>query len=165
MTACLPALDRLRAVAAPLVVATHAAYLSGFMINGGLAGAAGRGTPASPSSSPVLLPPYFRLVSDACDGRTDVKAYAVRRAARVLRARGDAGRGDRCRAAAGAEAAARHSPADLPSGADIDASSQSRKIPTVLSFYLVPPCWSGSWSAPGAAIPTSRCRCSSPARC
>ena len=83
MTARLPALDGLRAVAALLVVATHAAYLSGATVNAGLLGRlAGRGDFGVAiffALSGFLL--HFRLVSDARDGQTDVKAYAVRRAA------------------------------------------------------------------------------------
>ena len=70
MTARLPALDGLRAVAALLVVATHAAYLSGFTVNGGLLGRlAGRGDFGVAiffALSGFLL--HFRLVSDARDG-------------------------------------------------------------------------------------------------
>ena len=86
VTARLPALDGLRAVAALLVVATHAAYLTGFTVNGGLLGRlAGRGDFGVAiffALSGFLL--HHGLVADARDGRTDLRAYAVRRAARVL---------------------------------------------------------------------------------
>ncbi len=143
MTARLPALDGLRAVAALLVVATHAAYLSGFTVNGGLLGRlAGRGDFGVAiffALSGFLL--HFRLVSDARDGQTDVKAYAVRRAARVLPAYW---------VTLGVVVAIAQPPVRtavaqaltvqtyLP-GADLDAFSQSWSIPTELSFYIVLP--------------------------
>ncbi len=138
----LPALDGLRAVAALLVVATHAAYLTGFTVNGGLLGRlAGRGDFGVAiffALSGFLL--HYRLVSDARDGRTDIRAYAVRRAARVLPAYW----------VTLAVVVAGHQPpvrtagpgarrADLPAGTDIDAFSQSWSIPTELSFYIVLP--------------------------
>ncbi len=143
MTARLPALDGLRAVAALLVVATHAAYLSGFTVNGGLLGRlAGRGDFGVAiffALSGFLL--HFRLVSDARDGQTDVKAYAVRRAARVLPAYWVT----LAVVVAVTQPPVRTAVAQaltvqtyLP-GADIDAFSQSWSIPTELSFYIVLP--------------------------
>ena len=143
MTARLPALDGLRAVAALLVVATHAAYLSGFTVNGGLLGRlAGRGDFGVAiffALSGFLL--HFRLVSDARDGQTDVKAYAVRRAARVLPAYWVT----LAVVVAVAQPPVRTAVAQaltvqtyLP-GTDLDAFSQSWSIPTELSFYLVLP--------------------------
>jgi peptidoglycan/LPS O-acetylase OafA/YrhL len=143
MTARLPALDGLRAVAALLVVATHAAYLSGFTVNGGLVGRlAGRGdfgVAVFFALSGFLL--HFRLVSDARDGQTDVKAYAVRRAARVLPAYWVT----LAVVVAVTQPPVRTAVAQaftvqtyLP-GADIDAFSQSWSIPTELSFYVVLP--------------------------
>ena len=86
MRARLPALDGLRAVAALLVVATHAAYLTGATTSGGLLGRlAGRGDFGVAiffALSGFLL--HHGLAADARDGRTDLRAYAVRRAARVL---------------------------------------------------------------------------------
>lgn len=143
MTARLPALDGLRAVAALLVVATHAAYLSGFTINGGLVGRlAGRGDFGVAiffALSGFLL--HFRLVSDARAGDTDVKAYAVRRAARVLPAYWVT----LAVVVAFAQPPVRTVVAQaltvqtyLPA-ADIDAFSQSWSIPTEVSFYIVLP--------------------------
>jgi peptidoglycan/LPS O-acetylase OafA/YrhL len=143
MTARLPALDGLRAVAALLVVATHAAYLSGFTSNGGLVGRlAGRGDFGVAiffALSGFLL--HFRLVSDARDGQTDVKAYAVRRAARVLPAYWVTlavvvlfAQPPVRTAVAQALAVQTYLP-----GADLDAFSQSWSIPTELSFYIVLP--------------------------
>lgn len=143
MTTRLPALDGLRAVAALLVVATHAAYLTGFTVTGGLVGrVAGRGDFGVAiffALSGFLL--HFRLVSDARDGRTDVRAYAVRRAARVLPAYWVT----LAVVVALAQPPVRTAVAQalavqtyLP-GADIDAFSQSWSIPTELSFYIVLP--------------------------
>ena len=85
MTARLPALDGLRAVAALLVVVTHAAYLTGFTVNGGLLGRlAGRGDFGVAiffALSGFLL--HHRLVSDARDGAH--RPPGVRRAARGSR--------------------------------------------------------------------------------
>ena len=143
MTARLPALDGLRAVAALLVVATHAAYLSGFTVNGGLVGRlAGRGDFGVAiffALSGFLL--HFRLVSDARDQRTDVKAYAVRRAARVLPAYWVT----LAVVVLVAQPPVRTVLAQVlavqtyVAGADIDAFSQSWSIPTELSFYIVLP--------------------------
>ena len=143
MTARLPALDGLRAVAALLVVATHAAYLTGFTVNGGLLGRiAGRGDFGVAiffALSGFLL--HFRLVSDAREGRTDIRAYAVRRAARVLPAYWVT----LAVVVALAQPPVRTVVAQalavqtyLP-GADIDEFSQSWSIPTELSFYIVLP--------------------------
>jgi peptidoglycan/LPS O-acetylase OafA/YrhL len=143
MTARLPALDGLRAVAALLVVVTHAAYLSGFTVNGGLVGRlAGRGDFGVAiffALSGFLL--HFRLASDARDGRTDIRAYAVRRAARVLPAYWVT----LAVVLAVVQPPVRTALAQaltvqtyLP-GTDLDAFSQSWSIPTELSFYVVLP--------------------------
>lgn len=143
MRARLPGLDGLRAVAALLVVATHAAYLTGFTTNGGLLGRlAGRGDFGVAiffALSGFLL--HHGLAADAREGRTDLRAYAVRRAARVLPAywvtlavvvvlvqppvR---------TVVAQALAIQTYVP-----GTDIDAFSQSWSIPTELSFYVALP--------------------------
>jgi peptidoglycan/LPS O-acetylase OafA/YrhL len=143
MTTRRPALDGLRAVAALLVVVTHAAYLSGFTVNGGLVGRlAGRGDFGVAiffALSGFLL--HFRLVSDARDGRSDVRAYAVRRAARVLPAYWvtlavvlAVVQPPVRTALAQALAVQTYVP-----GTDLDAFSQSWSIPTELSFYVVLP--------------------------
>ncbi len=143
MTARLPALDGLRAVAALLVVATHAAYLTGFTVNGGLLGRlAGRGDFGVAiffALSGFLL--HHGLASDARAGHSDLRAYAVRRAARVLPAywvtlavvvvvtRPEA-------RTALAQALAVQT---YLSDSDIPSFSQSWSIPTELSFYIVLP--------------------------
>lgn len=143
MTARLPALDGLRAVAALLVVITHAAYLTGFTVNGGLVGRlAGRGDFGVAiffALSGFLL--HHGLVADERDGRTDIRAYAVRRAARVLPAYWVT----LAVVVVAAQPAARTALAQalavqtyLP-GADIPSFSQSWSIPTELSFYFVLP--------------------------
>jgi peptidoglycan/LPS O-acetylase OafA/YrhL len=143
MRARLPALDGLRAVAALLVVATHAAYLTGFTSNGDLLGRlAGRGDFGVAiffALSGFLL--HHGLASDARDGRTDVRAYAVRRAARVLPAYWVtlvvvvvAVQPPVRTTVAQALAIQTYVP-----GTDLDAFSQSWSIPTELSFYVVLP--------------------------
>ena len=143
MTTRRPALDGLRAVAALLVVITHAAYLSGFTVNGGLLGRlAGRGDFGVAiffALSGFLL--HVHLVSDARDGRTDVRAYAVRRGARVLPAYWvtlavvlAVVQPPVRTALAQALAVQTYLP-----GTDLDAFSQSWSIPTELSFYIVLP--------------------------
>ena len=81
-----PALDGLRAVAAGLVVLTHAAFLTGFGATGGLAGrlwARGDfGVGIFFALSGFLL--HRGLVSKDARGRLDLLGYALRRAARVL---------------------------------------------------------------------------------
>ncbi len=139
----LPALDGLRAVAALLVVATHAAYLTGFTVNGGLPGrVAGRGDFGVAiffALSGFLL--HHRLLSDARSGRTDLRAYAVRRAARVLPAYW---------VTLAVVLALTHPPVRtgvaqalalqiyLP-GTDIDEFSQSWSISTEIAFYIALP--------------------------
>ena len=143
MTARLPALDGLRAVAALLVVATHAAYLTGFTVNGGLLGRlAGRGDFGVAiffALSGFLL--HHGLVSDARDGRGDLRAYAVRRAARVLPAYWVTlavvvafSRPDARTAIAQALAVQTYL-----SDSDIPSFSQSWSIPTEVSFYIALP--------------------------
>lgn len=86
MNSRLPALDGLRAVAAGLVVLTHAAFLTGFGATGGLVGrlwARGDfGVGIFFALSGFLL--HRGLVSDDARGRLDVLGYALRRVARVL---------------------------------------------------------------------------------
>ena len=86
MTTRLPALDGLRAVAAGLVVLTHAAFLTGFGATGGLTGrlwARGDfGVGIFFALSGFLL--HRGLVADDTRGRLDVTGYALRRVARVL---------------------------------------------------------------------------------
>jgi peptidoglycan/LPS O-acetylase OafA/YrhL len=143
MTARLPALDGLRAVAALLVVLTHAAYLTGVTVTGGLGGQlAGRGDFGVAiffALSGFLL--HHGLAADARDGRTDLRAYAVRRAARVLPAYwvalavvSLAVQPPVRTVAAQALAVQTYLP-----GTDIPAFSQSWSIPTELSFYIVLP--------------------------
>jgi peptidoglycan/LPS O-acetylase OafA/YrhL len=82
----IPALDGLRAVAAGLVVMTHAAYLSGFGVGGGLVGrlwARGDfGVAIFFALSGFLL--HRGLAADDSAGRFDPAGYALRRAARIL---------------------------------------------------------------------------------
>ena len=82
----LPALDGLRAVAAGLVILTHAAFLTGFGATGGLMGrlwARGDfGVGIFFALSGFLL--HRGLVSKDSEGGLDVLGYALRRAARVL---------------------------------------------------------------------------------
>ena len=143
MTARLPALDGLRAVAALLVVVTHAAYLTGFTVNGGLLGRlAGRGDFGVAiffALSGFLL--HHALVSDRRDGRSDLRAYAVRRAARVLPAYwvtlavvvvvSRPGTRTAVAQALGVQT--------YLGNTDISSFSQSWSIPTELSFYVVLP--------------------------
>jgi peptidoglycan/LPS O-acetylase OafA/YrhL len=143
MTARLPALDGLRAVAALLVVATHAAYLTGFTVNGGLLGRlAGRGDFGVAiffALSGFLL--HHGLVSDARNGDTDLRAYGVRRVARVLPAYWvtlgvvvlASQPGTRTALAQAFAVQTYLSDSDIPS------FSQSWSIPTELSFYIVLP--------------------------
>ncbi|KRE41315.1 acyltransferase family protein [Knoellia sp. Soil729] len=81
-----PALDGLRAVAAGLVVLTHAAFLTGFGATGGLIGrlwARGDfGVGIFFALSGFLL--HRGLVSKDAKGSLDVLGYGLRRAARVL---------------------------------------------------------------------------------
>ena len=143
MTARLPALDGLRAVAALLVVATHAAYLTGFTVNGGLLGRlAGRGDFGVAiffALSGFLL--HHGLASDSRHGRSDLRAYAVRRAARVLPAYW---------VTLTVVVVCSHPPARTAvaqalgaqtylADSDIPSFSQSWSIPTELSFYIVLP--------------------------
>ncbi|WP_353953652.1 acyltransferase [Knoellia sp. S7-12] len=82
----IPALDGLRAVAAGMVVLTHAAYLTGVGVGSGLTGrmmARGDfGVAIFFALSGFLL--HRGLVADDRDGRLDVVGYAFRRAARIL---------------------------------------------------------------------------------
>ena len=143
MTSRVPALDGLRAVAALLVVATHAAYLTGFTVNGGLLGRlAGRGDFGVAiffALSGFLL--HQHLVSDARDGRTDLKAYAVRRGARVLPAYWVT----LAVVVALSQPPVRTTIAQALTiqtyarGTELDAFSQSWSIPTEVSFYIVLP--------------------------
>ena len=143
MRARLPALDGLRAVAALLVVATHAAYLTGATTSGGLLGRlAGRGDFGVAiffALSGFLL--HHGLAADARDGRTDLRAYAVRRAARVLPAYW---------LTLAAVVVATQPPLrtvvaqaltiqTYVPGTDLDAFSQSWSIPTEIAFYVVLP--------------------------
>lgn len=143
MTGRLPALDGLRAVAALLVVVTHAAYLTAFTVNGGLVGRlAGRGDFGVAiffALSGFLL--HQHLVADDLAGRTDVKAYAVRRFARVMPAYWVTlavvvafSQPPVRTVVAQAFAVQTYLPAT-----DIDAFSQSWSIPTEVSFYVVLP--------------------------
>ena len=81
-----PALDGLRAVAAGLVILTHAAFLTGFGATGGLMGrlwARGDfGVGIFFALSGFLL--HRGLVSKDASGRLDVLGYALRRLARVV---------------------------------------------------------------------------------
>ena len=139
----LPALDGLRAVAALLVVLTHAAYLTGFTVHGGLPGrVAGRGDFGVAiffALSGFLL--HHQLVSDAGAGRTDLRAYAARRAARVLPAYWVAlavvvvlAQPPVRTVVAQAFALQIYVP-----GTDIDEFSQSWSISTEISFYIALP--------------------------
>lgn len=80
-----PALDGLRAVAAVLVVLTHAAYFTGNGVNGGLVGrllARGDfGVAIFFALSGFLL--HRGLLADDSAGRLDLFGYAVRRLARI----------------------------------------------------------------------------------
>ena len=143
MRARLPALDGLRAVAALLVVATHAAYLTGATTSGGLLGRlAGRGDFGVAiffALSGFLL--HHGLAADARDGRTDLRAYAVRRAARVLPAYWltltavvVATQPPLRTVVAQALTIQTYVP-----DTDLDAFSQSWSIPTEIAFYVVLP--------------------------
>lgn len=82
----IPALDGLRALAAGLVLLTHAAFLTGFGATGGLVGRLWSrgdfGVAIFFALSGFLL--HRGLVAADVDGRLDVFGYAVRRAARLL---------------------------------------------------------------------------------
>ena len=139
----LPALDGLRAVAAMLVVLTHAAYLTGFTVTGGLLGRlAGRGDYGVAiffALSGFLL--HHRLLVETRSGSTDVRGYLLRRAARVLPAYWltlavvvVATRPPLVAAVSQALAVQTYVP-----GTDLPPFSQSWSIPTELSFYVVLP--------------------------
>jgi peptidoglycan/LPS O-acetylase OafA/YrhL len=139
----MPALDGLRAVAVGLVVATHAAYLTGFTVSdsvlGRLAGRGDFGVAIFFALSAYLL--YRQLLARPLRGRSDLLTYARRRAARVLPAywvvlvvviaAASPGLGD---AIAHWFAVQIYLP-----GADIPSFSQSWSVPTELSFYVVLP--------------------------
>jgi peptidoglycan/LPS O-acetylase OafA/YrhL len=139
----LPALDGLRAVAALLVVLTHTAFLTGFVVTGGLPGrlmARGDfGVGIFFALSGFLL--HQRFLHDRREGVADVRSYLVRRAARVLPAYWVAllavvlvTQPPVRTVLAQALAVQTYVPR-----ADLDAFSQSWSIPTELSFYLVLP--------------------------
>lgn len=143
VTARLPALDGLRAVAASLVVVTHASYLTGFTVTGGLVGRlAGRGDYGVAvffALSGFLL--HHRFLVERDDGRVDVGRYLLRRAMRVLPAYWVtlavvvlASRPPVVAAVAQALTIQTYVP-----DTDLPAFSQSWSIPTELSFYLVLP--------------------------
>ena len=142
-TARLPALDGLRGVAALLVVATHAAYLTGFTVSGGLVGRLwGRGDFGVAlffALSGFLL--HRRLLAEHRTGPVGVRGYLVRRAARVLPAYWLvlavvllATQPPLRTALAHALAVQTYVP-----GTDITSFSHSWSIPTELSFYVVLP--------------------------
>jgi peptidoglycan/LPS O-acetylase OafA/YrhL len=143
VTARLPALDGLRAVAALAVVLTHAAYLTGSTVTGGLPGRlAGRGDYGVAifcALSGFLL--HHRFLAEVRDGSADVRGYLLRRAARVLPAYWLtlavvvlATRPPVRTAIAQALAIQTYVP-----GTDLPQFSQSWSIPTELSFYAVLP--------------------------
>lgn len=81
------ALDGYRALAAVMVVVTHVAYTTGFVLSGGLGHVLARfdfGVPLFFLMSGFLL--YRPWVRTAFEGRArpDLRRYAVRRAARIL---------------------------------------------------------------------------------
>jgi peptidoglycan/LPS O-acetylase OafA/YrhL len=139
----LPALDGLRAVAAAMVVLTHAAYLTGATLTLGLPGRLmGRGdfgVAVFFALSGFLL--HQRLLHDRQEGAWDVRGYLLRRFARVLPAywvvllvvtvtvqppvR---------TVVAQALAVQTYVP-----GTDVAAFSQSWSVPTELAFYLALP--------------------------
>ncbi|KGN42885.1 hypothetical protein N801_11250 [Knoellia aerolata DSM 18566] len=86
MVTVIPALDGLRALAAGLVLLTHAAFLTGFGATGGLVGRLWSrgdfGVAIFFALSGFLL--HRGLIAADVDGRLDVFGYAVRRAARLL---------------------------------------------------------------------------------
>lgn len=142
-TARLPALDGLRGVAALLVVATHASYLTGFTVTGGLLGRLGGrgdyGVAVFFALSGFLL--HHRFLVERRQGTTDVRGYLARRAARVLPAYWlalavvvVATQPPVRTAVAQALAVQVYVP-----GTDLPQFSQSWSIPTELSFYLVLP--------------------------
>lgn len=139
----LPALDGLRGVAALLVVATHAAYLTGFTVSGGLVGRSwGRGdfgVAVFFALSGFLL--HRVLLREHRSGRLDVRGYLLRRAARVLPAYW---------LALSVVVLVVHPPLRTTvsqvlavqtyvPGTDITSFSHSWSVPTELSFYLVLP--------------------------
>ena len=139
----LPALDGLRAVAAMLVVLTHAAFLTGAVTTWGLPGRLmGRGDFGVGlffALSGFLL--HRRLLHDRREGVYDVPSYLVRRAARVLPAYwvtlavvSVVAQPPARTVLAQALAVQTYVP-----DTQIDAFSQSWSIPTELAFYLVLP--------------------------
>ncbi len=139
----LPALDGLRAVAALLVVLTHAAFLTGSVVTWGVVGRLmGRGDFGVGlffALSGFLL--HRRMLHDRRQGTDDVRSYLVRRGARVLPAYWVAlavvslvAQPPVRTVLAQALAVQTYVP-----DTQIDAFSQSWSIPTELSFYLVLP--------------------------
>lgn len=139
----LPALDGLRAVAALLVVLTHAAFLTGAVSTWGfpgrLMGRGDFGVGLFFALSGFLL--HRRLLHDRREGTDDVRSYLVRRAARVLPAYWVTlavvcvvVQPPARTVLAQALAVQTYVP-----DTQIDAFSQSWSIPTELSFYLVLP--------------------------
>lgn len=139
----LPALDGLRAVAATMVVLTHAAYLTGATVDLGLLGRLmGRGdfgVGVFFALSGYLL--HHLLLVHRREGTTDVRGYLVRRAARVLPAYWLAV----LLVVAATQPPLRTTVAQLLAvqtyvpGTDVPAFSQSWSVPTELSFYLALP--------------------------
>ncbi len=139
----LPALDGLRAVAALLVVLTHAAFLTGATSTAGLLGLLmGRGDVGVGiffALSGFLL--HQRMLHDRAEGTWDTRGYLLRRAARVVPAYWVAlfavvvvTQPPLRSAVVQALAVQTYVPrTDLP------AFSQSWSIPTELSFYLALP--------------------------
>lgn len=139
----MPPLDGLRAVAVGLVVATHAAYLTGFTVSdsalGRLAGRGDFGVAVFFGLSAYLL--YGQLLRRPLRSRDELVTYARRRAARVLPAYwivlavvvalASPGLGDAVAHAAAVQIY-------LP-GVDISSFSQSWSVPTEISFYLALP--------------------------
>lgn len=139
----MPALDGLRAVAALLVVLTHAAFLTGTTATAGLPGLLmGRGDLGVGiffALSGFLL--HQRLLHDRKEGTWDPRGYLLRRATRVLPAYWVAlfavlvvSRPSARAALANLFAVQTYVPRT-----DLDAFSQSWSIPTELSFYLALP--------------------------
>ncbi len=139
----LPALDGLRAVAAILVLLTHAAFLTGAVSTWGLVGRLmGRGDFGVGlffALSGFLL--HRRLLHDRREGVDDVRSYLVRRGARVLPAYWVALAAVCLVAQPPVRAVVAQALAVQTYVPDtqIDAFSQSWSIPTELSFYLVLP--------------------------
>ncbi len=139
----LPALDGLRAVAALLVVLTHAAFLTGATASAGLVGLLmGRGDVGVGiffALSGFLL--HQRMLHDRAEGTRDTRGYLLRRAARVVPAYWVAllavvvvTEPPVRTVVAQAFALQTYVPRT-----DIAAFSQSWSIPTELSFYLALP--------------------------